>query len=107
MLLSVDDGSGCPGDMAVAVSFDEEQRITREERYHRIDSLGRCATGTQTGWWDSISIPDVAPVVRTGTMTLAGLDVAIWNGTPDPPRWSSGRSSGSPTQGSRPRSPHR
>ena len=49
MLLSVDDGSGCPGDMAVALSLDDEQRITHEERYHRVDSLGRCTTGTQGG----------------------------------------------------------
>ena len=84
MLLSVDDGSGCPGDMAVAVSLDEQKRITREERYHRIDSLGRCTTGALSGWWDSTPIPDAAPVVRTGTMDLAGFDVAIWNGTPDP-----------------------
>ena len=85
-LLTVDDGSGCPGEMAVAVWLDgEEGLILREERYHRVDALRRCTDPADlpTGWWDAITVPDPAGITRTGMLAVRGEQVAIWNGTPE------------------------
>lgn len=84
LLLRADDGSGCPGPLAVAMSIDHG-RITSERRYHDVDSAGRCFdTGTlASGWWDGIEVPE--PVVRelTGTVTRPEprRSVAVYNGT--------------------------
>ena len=83
LLLHVDEGGGCPGDVAVSLHL-EGSTILSEERYHRIDSPVGCWGGSPSGWWDDVPIPDPHAVVRTGTMTVGGLEVAIWNGTPDP-----------------------
>ena len=60
------------------------QRITREERLHRIDSVRRCTTPGQrpSGWWDSIRPPTTQPITRTGTLHPGAHDIAVWNGDP-------------------------
>ena len=84
-LLTVDDGSGCPGEMAVALWVDgAEGLIVREERYHRVDALRRCTDPADlpTGWWDAVTVPDPAGITRTGMLAVRGEQVAVWNGTP-------------------------
>jgi hypothetical protein len=83
LLLHVQGSEGCPGDVAVALHLDGST-ITAEERFHRIDSPLRCWQAPPSGWWDDIPIPDPHSAVRTGTRTFNGLEVAIWNGAPDP-----------------------
>ena len=58
-----------------------EGRITREERYHRVDSVRSCldTQDLPSGWWETLS-PRAARV--TGTVTVAGNEVIVWNGTP-------------------------
>jgi hypothetical protein len=85
-LLTVDDGSGCPGEIAVALWFDDEDGlIVREERYHRVDALRRCTDPADlpTGWWDAVTVPDPTAITRTGMLDVRGEQVAIWNGTPE------------------------
>jgi hypothetical protein len=85
-LLTVDDGSGCPGEMAVAHWLDGAQGlIVREERYHRVDALRRCTDPADlpSGWWDAVTVPDPAGITRTGMLDVRGEQVAIWNGTPE------------------------
>jgi hypothetical protein len=85
-LVTVDDGSGCPGEMAVALWLDgAEGLIVREERYHRVDALRRCTDPADlpTGWWDAVTVPDPAGITRTGMLDVRGEQVAVWNGTPE------------------------
>ncbi len=85
-LLTIDDGSGCPGEMAVTLWLEGEGGlIVREERYHRVDSLRRCADPADlpTGWWDAVTVPDPAGITRTGMLDVRGEQVAIWSGTPE------------------------
>jgi hypothetical protein len=85
LLLQVDDGSGCPGVVGVAIAVDHG-RISRERRYHAVDAVRRCfdTSTLQPGWWEDLDIP--APVVHelTGTATWSDPDrsVAVYNGTP-------------------------
>lgn len=85
-LLTVDDGSGCPGEMAVALWLDgADGLIVREERYHRVDALRRCTDPADlpTGWWDAVTVADPTGITRTGMLAVHGEQVAIWNGTPE------------------------
>ena len=87
MLVTADGGEGCPGHLAVVLDLDEQGRIARETRYHRIDTLRRCvgeASGdtSTTRWWDSISVPATVAKIQTGVLTLDGNDVAMFNSTP-------------------------
>jgi hypothetical protein len=85
-LLTVDDGSGCPGEMAVALWRDGTGGlIVREERYHRVDALRRCTDPADlpTGWWDAVTVPDPTGIRRTGMLAVRGEQVAVWNGTPE------------------------
>lgn len=87
MLVTADGGEGCPGHMAVVLDLDEQGRIARETRYHRIDTLSRCvgeASGdpSTTRWWDSISIPAAVTKIQTNVLTLNGEDVVMFNSTP-------------------------
>jgi hypothetical protein len=87
MLVSADGGEGCPGHLAVVMELDEQGRITRETRYHRIDTLSRCvgeaSAGTSTArWWDSITIPAAVTKIQTRVLTLNGEDVVVFNSTP-------------------------
>lgn len=87
LLLTADDGEGCPGEMAVVLWLDDAERIVREERYHRVDALRRCSDpeALPEGWWDSVTVPGPPQILRTGTVD--GPDDrnpprTIWNGTP-------------------------
>jgi hypothetical protein len=84
MLLEVPGDGDCPGQVGVVLWLDAEQRITREERFHRVDAWRRCADEDQltSGWWDSITLPDPRAFTRTGEVIVNGQSVALWNGTP-------------------------
>jgi hypothetical protein len=87
MLVTADGGEGCPGHLAVVLDLDEQGRIARETRYHRIDTLSRCvdeASGdtSTTRWWDTISIPATVTKIQTRVLTLNGEDVVMFNSTP-------------------------
>jgi hypothetical protein len=83
LLLTVDEGGGCPGEIAVALRLGDGGLITGEERYRRVDALRRCtdADTRPTGWWDEVSVPDPRTVTRTGAVTAQAQEVAIWNGS--------------------------
>ncbi len=82
LLLSQGEAAGCPGPVAVVLQL-SDYRIVAEQRYHRIDAVRRCAdpAALPGGWWDDITVPPSDSVVRTGTVTVRGMDVAVWNGT--------------------------
>ena len=86
LLLDVPGEGECPGAVAVVLWLDLKaaQRITREERLHRIDALRRCTTPDKRpgGWWESIRPPTTQPIIRTGTLNPGRHDIAIWNGDP-------------------------
>lgn len=84
LVIEVDDGSGCPGLMAVALSLDGE-RVDREQRYHDIMSVRRCydPTTLQPGWWDELPIPSTIVTERTGIVSYGDLTVEVFNGTPE------------------------
>ena len=88
LLLTVDDGDGCPGEMAVALWLNSEDRILREERYYRVDALRRCRDpeALPAGWWDTVTVPGPPQLRQTGTMVVPDLpedQMTVWNGTPD------------------------
>ena len=89
MLVTADEGEGCPGQLAVVLELDEQGRITHEQRYHRADTLTRCvgagpgaAGDTGPRWWDALTIPPAVAKIQTGSLTLNGRDVAMFNSTP-------------------------
>jgi hypothetical protein len=84
LLLDVPGAGGCPGPVGVVLWLDDAQRITREERFHRVDAWRRCAGDGRLpgGWWDSVTRPDPRAFTRTGDVTVNGQSVALWNGTP-------------------------
>ena len=81
LLLAVDESQGCPGDVAVVMWADENQLITREERFHRVDSVRRCfdTDSLAPGWWDSVTVP----VTSTGSLQVRGQEIVLWNGSPE------------------------
>jgi hypothetical protein len=83
LLVSVDEASGCPGDIAVAQWINDAGLITREERFHRVDSVRRCMdTGSlPPGWWETIELPDPGAFVRTGELQAGSQRIELWNGT--------------------------
>ena len=86
IVLDVDDGSGCPG--LVAVSLDlADGRIQSEKRFHEVASVRRCrdVTTLQSGWWEGIDIPDPVLLVETDPMVWPerGVTVKVFNGTPE------------------------
>jgi hypothetical protein len=89
LLLTVDDGGGCPGEMAVVLWLDDEDRVVREERYHRVDALRRCTDpdALPVGWWDAVTVPGPPQIRQTGTLAGGSPERAspriVWNGTPD------------------------
>jgi hypothetical protein len=80
--VSVDDGSGCPGHLAIVLDLDADGLIRAEHRYHRTDDLVRCADGAlPAGWWDEATVPPAVTIELTGTLDVAGHEVQIFNGT--------------------------
>ena len=82
LVIEVDDGSGCPGLMAVVLGIDGEQ-VSWERRYHDIMSVRRCydPATLQTGWWDELQIPSTIVAERTGTVSYGDIEVEVFNGT--------------------------
>ncbi len=82
LLVTADDGSGCPGHLAIVLDLDADGLITTERRYHRADDLLRCAGGTlPTGWWDDVTLPPAVATELTGTLEIEGHEVQVFNGT--------------------------
>lgn len=83
-LLSVDESGGCPGDVAVAQWIDDRELITREERFHRVDSVRRCMDvgSLAPGWWESLTTPDPRRV-PTGSLQVGGREIVVWDGSPE------------------------
>lgn len=81
VLLDLPGKGDCQPHVGAALWLDDEGRIIREERYHRVDSVRSCldAQDLPSGWWESL-VPRAAQV--TGTVTVAGDEVTVWNGTP-------------------------
>ena len=82
ILLDLPGEGDCQPHVGVALWLDDEGRITREERYHRVDSVRACldTKDLPSGWWQSLA-PRAAQV--TGTVAVAGNEVTMWNGTPE------------------------
>lgn len=82
LLVTVDDGTGCPGHLAIALDLDVDGRITAEHRHHRADDLARCTGGVlPSGWWDEVTVPPAVTIELTGTLDVAGHEVQVFNGT--------------------------
>jgi hypothetical protein len=84
LLLDVPGDEDCPGQVGVVLWLDADQRIIREERFHRVDAWRRCADQDQltSGWWDSVITPNPRAFTRTGEVIVNGQRVALWSGTP-------------------------
>ena len=84
LLLSVGDSGGCPGDVAVAQWIDDSDLITREERFHRVDSVRECMDvgSLAPGWWESLTTPDPR-LVSTGSLQVGGQEIVLWTGSPE------------------------
>jgi hypothetical protein len=76
-----DDGSGCPGDEAVALRV-SGSLIVSERRYHEIESVRRCwdAERLSSGWWSGLEPPAPYEDVVTGTVRVGAQRVEIHNG---------------------------
>lgn len=76
-----DDGSGCPGDEAVALRV-SGGLIVNERRYHEIESVRRCwdTDRLSSGWWTGLEPPAPYEDVVTGTVRVGGQRVEIHNG---------------------------
>jgi hypothetical protein len=81
LLLDLPVGGACQPHVGVALWLDDSGRITREERYHRVDSVRACldTKDLPSGWWQTLP-PRAAQV--PGTLTVAGHEVFVSNGTP-------------------------
>ena len=84
LLLDVDESGGCPGDVAVAQWIDDSNLITREERFHRVDSVRECMDvgSLAPGWWESLTTPDPR-LVSTGSVEVGAQEIILWNGSPE------------------------
>ncbi len=82
LLVTVDDGSGCPGHLAIVLDLDAGGRIVAEHRHHRADDLVRCTGGVlPAGWWDEVTVPPAVTIELTDTLDVAGYEVQVFNGT--------------------------
>jgi hypothetical protein len=81
LLLDLPGDGACQPHVGATLWLDAEGRITREERYHRVDSVRSCldSKNLPSGWWQSLTRP-AAEV--TGTVAVAGNEITVWNGTP-------------------------
>jgi hypothetical protein len=96
LLVTVGDGTGCPGHVAVVLDLDPSGRVASETRYHRLDDARRCLEPAErpNGWWDRLNVPAAAPLERTGTVRTGAASVEIWNGSEELEalvRWALGR----------------
>ena len=88
MLVTADAGDRCPGHLAVVLELDEQGRITHEQRYHEVDTLTRCIEAgpgdAEAGprWWDAVTIPPAVAKIQTGSLSLNGRYVDMFNSTP-------------------------
>jgi hypothetical protein len=87
MLVTANGGDGCPGHLAVVLTLDEQGRIQSESRFHRVDTLARCISGTAGGtaatrWWDGVRIPATVAKIQTAVLTLDDNPVVMFNSTP-------------------------
>jgi hypothetical protein len=82
LLLDLPGEGACQPHVGAALWLDDEGRIAREERYHRVDSVRACIDTQDLpgGWWQSLARP-AAHV--TGTVAVAGNEVTVWTGTPE------------------------
>ena len=80
LLLDLPGEGACQPHVGVALWLDDEGRVTREERYHRVDSVRACldTKALPRGWWQS----QTRRAQVTGTLAVAGHEVTVWNGTP-------------------------
>jgi hypothetical protein len=81
LLLDLPGEGDCEPHVGAVLWLDAQGRITREERYHRVDSVRSCLD-TQplpSAWWEVLS-PRAARV--TGTVAVGGDEIIVWNGTP-------------------------
>lgn len=82
LLVTVDDGSGCPGHLAIVLDLDADGLIVAEHRHHRVDDLARCTGGVlPAGWWDEVTLPPAVTIELTDTLDVAGHAVEVFNGT--------------------------
>ena len=83
LLLDPETPGACPGHLAVVLTVDPAGAILREDRYHRVDDLFRCAPSGSlpTAWWDGLKVPDPIPNIRTATLDLGGNEIEVFNGT--------------------------
>jgi hypothetical protein len=81
LLVTADDGTGCPGQMAIVLRLDVDGLIVQDQRYHRVDALVRCSPdGTlPPGWWDDVTVPPAIASELTGTLDLGGQAVRVYN----------------------------
>lgn len=81
LLVTADDGTGCPGQMAIVLRLDVDGLIVQEQRYHRVDALVRCSPGgtLPSGWWDDVTVPPAIASELTGTLDLGGQAVRVYN----------------------------
>jgi hypothetical protein len=82
LLLDLPGEGACQPHVGVALWLDDEGRVTREERYHRVDSVRSCleTKDLPRGWWQSLA-PRGAQV--PGTVTVGGDEVFVSNGSPE------------------------
>jgi hypothetical protein len=85
LILDVDDGTGCPGLVGVALGWDLE-RIVWERRYHEVTSVRDCLNteALESGWWEGMETPSPIRIEHTDTTTWEekGISVEIYNGIP-------------------------
>lgn len=84
LLLGVPGEGGCTWAIGARIALDDDGLITREERFHRIDSARTCigVGSLPSGWWDTVRTPDPQAFTPTGTITMDAGRTTLWNSTP-------------------------
>jgi hypothetical protein len=85
VVLSTAQGAPCPHLVAIELVLGDHGLIVREERFHRVADVRACASrvAIPPGWWDVVEIPESVRSVLTGSPTLGGSTVEVYNGTPE------------------------
>lgn len=83
VLMDVTDERGCRRQVAAQLDL-EGPRITREQRFHRVDSLRQCVEADLLpgGWWDSVAPPDPHAFTSSATTDVLAVPITLWNHTP-------------------------